>query len=64
MRKNYGKFMRGVYWQKHRNKFASKYFCLKKRKTIQIGSFENENDAYECYVDYYFKERGVYPCPR
>tara|TARA_R110001599_G_scaffold124148_1_gene296687 strand:+ start:173 stop:670 length:498 start_codon:yes stop_codon:yes gene_type:complete len=62
--KNYGKYLRGVYWMKHRDKFAAKYFCLKKRKTIQIGSFENENDAHEHYVDYYFKQRGVYPCSR
>ena len=62
--KNYGKYMRGVYYNKHRKKFTSKFYCLETGKTIQIGSFDTENDAHECYIDYYFKERKCYPCSR
>lgn len=63
-RKNFGKYKRGVYLNKKNNKFFSMYYCLKLKKNIFLGVFQNEDEAHKKYLEVYIKERGSMPCNR
>ena len=60
--KNYGKYKKGVYYNKHNKIFVAKIHINKKQ--IHLGYFKTEDEAHEVYKAKFFEHHGYECCSR